>query len=207
VWSIDDVLALQALQALGGRYLPWTAGSMRPSGLAAVLNEIVLGSRQRILECGSGVSTVYLARLLAERGGRLVSLEHDPGWAAFVERQLEAEGLRPQARIALAPLEAHPLSIEGSPWYPGDAARGAAGELGAIDLLLVDGPPADRPETELSRYPALPALSDALAPEAIVILDDARRPGEARVLERWEEETEIQFERRPDLGGIAIGRR
>lgn len=207
VWSIDDVFALRALQALGGRYLPWSAWAMRPSGLLAVLNEVVLGSRERILECGSGISTIYLARLLAERGGVVLSLEHDPDWAGFVEEALEAEGLGERARVVLAPLEEHAAALDGNAWYRSSAVQDAVQALeGAIDLLVVDGPPAGRREISLSRYPAVPVLGDALAPNAIVILDDALRPGEARVLERWEEEAGIDFERRADLGGIAIGR-
>jgi predicted O-methyltransferase YrrM len=207
-WDIDDVFALRALQSLGGRFLPWSGWAMRPSGLLAVLNEIVLGPRERILECGSGISTRYIARLLAERGGRVVSLEHDPNWAGFVERELESEGLGDRARIVLAPLEAHRVALEGMPWYRETVVREAVEALGGpIDLLLVDGPPAGRPEIEQSRYPALPVLAESLAPGAVVILDDASRPGERRVLERWGEESGIDFQVRADLGWIAIGRR
>jgi predicted O-methyltransferase YrrM len=208
LWSVDDVFALQALHSLGGRYLPWSAWAMRPSGLLAVLNEVVLGSRERVLECGSGISTIYLARLLAERGGRAVSLEHDRAWAGFVEGELEAEALPERARVVEAPLEKHSVALDGSSWYRASAVREAVEALdGPIDLLVVDGPPAGDPELALSRYPALPVLSDALAPQAVVILDDANRHGEQRVLERWSEESGIEFEPRPDLGWIAIGRR
>jgi predicted O-methyltransferase YrrM len=209
-WSTteDDVIALQALQSLGGRYLPWSAWAMRPSGLLAVLNEVVLGSRERILECGSGISTIYLARLLADRGGRAVSLEHDPRWAGFVGGELEAEELEGSARVVLAPLEEHAMALGGTRWYRDSAARDAVEALGGpIDLLLVDGPPAGEPEAALSRYPAVPVLADTLAPNAVVILDDANRAGEAQVLDRWTEEVGMEFERRPDLGWIAIGRR
>jgi predicted O-methyltransferase YrrM len=205
VWNVDDLCALQALRSLEGRYLPWSAGAMRPSGLVAILNEIVLGSRERIVECGSGISTVYIARLLAERGGRLISIEHDPAWARFVEGELAAEGLGDKAEVVRAPLEPHPLSLDGSDWYPRRATDHAVESLGSIDVLVVDGPPADRPEIERSRYPALPVLSEALAPNAVLILDDANRSGEARVLERWSTESEIEFAPRPDLGWIAIG--
>lgn len=201
-WSSQDVVALQALQPLGGRYLPWSPGAMQPSGLLEVLNEIVLGPRERILECGSGISTVLIARLLAQRGGNLVSLEHDQRWASFVERELEAEGLGGHARVLLAPLEPHPLELGGNGWYPAEVTEAAVQSLGAIDLLIVDGPPADRPEIELSRYPALPVFAGALAPGAAVVLDDASRPGETQVLERWEAELGLEQERRGDLAWI-----
>ena len=78
---------------------------MRPAGLVAVCNEIVHGARTRIVECGSGVSTVVLARLLRERhAGALVALEHDRHWAALVRDHLRREALdddRPRASTRL----------------------------------------------------------------------------------------------------------
>ena len=54
---------------------------MRPAGLVMVCNDIVLGDRRRVVELGSGLSTVLLARLLAQRppvgGFTLVAVEHD----------------------------------------------------------------------------------------------------------------------------------
>lgn len=64
---------------------------MRPAGLVAVCNEIVHGARTQIVECGSGVSTVLLARLLRERrAGGLVALEHDRHWAGVGARSAQA---------------------------------------------------------------------------------------------------------------------
>ncbi len=40
---------------------------MRPAGLVTVCNDIVLNERRRIVELGSGVSTVLLARLMHQR--------------------------------------------------------------------------------------------------------------------------------------------
>jgi len=68
---------LRPLLDAGGS-LPWGTRAMRPAGLVVVCNEVVRGDRTRIVECGSGVSTVVLARLLRERGaGSFVAVEHD----------------------------------------------------------------------------------------------------------------------------------
>ena len=100
-----------------------------------------------------------------------------------------------------APLEPAP-SGWGSPWY----AAAAVAELPEIvDLLVVDGPPAAEPGTEHARYPALPALAGRLAEGATVILDDLPRPGEMAVLERWESEFDLAFQRRAPQG-IAMAR-
>ena len=58
---------------------------------------------------------------------------------------------------------------------------------------------------ERSRYPALPALEPRLAPGAIVVLDDATRPGEREILERWSE-LGWRFGARPGEG-VATGTR
>jgi hypothetical protein len=107
----DDADAWQILSPLlvHGGYLPWTTGSMRPAGLVKVCNEIVHGDRTRILECGSGVSTVLLARLLHERErGVLTSLEHDLHWATLIQDRLQREHLDQIARVVHAPLQGDP---------------------------------------------------------------------------------------------------
>jgi hypothetical protein len=168
-----------------GGYLPWTSGSMRPAGLVAVCNEIVHGARRCIVECGSGVSTVVVARLLRERGeGALVSLEHDQHWAGVVQDQLRRESLDTIARVVYAPLEGTP------PWY--DLA-GLADIPDAVDLLIVDGPPAFDPGHGHRRAPALPWFGERLIPGATVMLDDIDREGERDVLAGWEAGTGWRF--------------
>jgi predicted O-methyltransferase YrrM len=180
--------------------LVWSTGAMREAGLARVCAEVRARTRPVVVECGSGFSTLALARLLQERGGSLLSLEHDPLWATRVRRNLEAAGLDGTAQVALASLEPHPLGRDELHWYalPAMPAR--------IDVLLVDGPPAFEPEIELARYPALPALIDHLAPDAVVVLDDIDRGGEQRILVDWERESDLRFEVL-ESERIAIGRR
>jgi hypothetical protein len=198
--SVQDVNAWHILSPLlvQGGYLPWTTGSMRPAGLVAICNEIVHGSRERTIECGSGVSTVLIARLLRERdAGGLVSLEHDAHWAEVVDDQLRRESLDPIARVVHAPLDGTP------PWYGG-------GELAdvpdTVDLLIVDGPPAFDPGHGARRAPALPWFNDRLVRGATVMLDDIDRPGERDVIALWEASTEWRFSI-DEPARIAIGRR
>jgi predicted O-methyltransferase YrrM len=204
-WTDRDLHAWPILRPLldAGGYLPWSEGAMRPAGLVELCNEIVLAPRRRVLELGSGVSTIVLGRLLRTTGGTLVAVEHDATWCTWVAERLRDEGLETTATVHHAPLEArdgHAL-----PWY---AERGvdAALAAGAPDLLVVDGPPAFRPQDALARLPALAELLARLAPDATIVLDDIARAGEREVLERWEEQSELAFERRPDTG-LAWARR
>ena len=183
-WDQADRDALSVLRPLldAGGYLAWTDGALRPAALAAVCNEVTLAGRRELVELGSGVSTIVLARLARELGGRLTSLEHDSDWARVVRSQLEREGLSDSARLIEAPLEPHSAALDDAPWY---AARAVVKLPEDIDLLLVDGPPGYGEGMALSRYPALPALEHRLALNAIAVLDDAQREGERAILERW----------------------
>jgi predicted O-methyltransferase YrrM len=205
-WTDRDLHAWQILRPLldAGGYLPWSEGAMRPSGLVDICNEIVFAKRRRILELGSGTSTVLLARLLRTTGGTLTAIEHDARWATWVAGQLAAEQLQDVARVVHVPLEPSPPEVGGSPWYAAELLARALTD-GAPDLLIVDGPPAYRSGESLARLPAVPMLLDRLAPDAAIVLDDIARAGELEVLERWEHRSDLRFERRPE-SGIAIGR-
>jgi predicted O-methyltransferase YrrM len=196
----EDLHAWHILRPLldAGGYLPWGTGAMRPAGLVLVCNEIMYANRNVIVECGSGVSTIVLARLLRARGrGSLVALEHDEGWATRVAELLRGEGLDHVARVVHAPLSGAPR------WYDRAALDGLPD---AVDLLIVDGPPAYAPGDELRRAPALELLDPRLAAGATVVLDDLDRQGERDVLAGWESTTPWRFTIE-DSAGIAIGAR
>jgi Methyltransferase domain len=201
-----DTHALQALQPLALSFAPWNAYAMRPAGLLAVLNDIVANRRRHVVECGGGVSTLFIARLLAERGGRLQTIEDDQRWAEMLACELDREGLSEHASVICAPLV--PAL---SPW-PGDDARWySSATLDAaitepIDVLIVDGPSAYAKPTRRARYPALPYFRRLLATDCAVFLDDVARRGEREVLARWEQEFGLRFERRYVRGRIAIAR-
>ncbi|GAA1331041.1 class I SAM-dependent methyltransferase [Saccharothrix algeriensis] len=191
--ELADLAALHRLSPLMTEYLPTTAHELRPAALAAVVDEVLLGSRTVVVECGCGASSVVLARLLARRGfGHLLSVEHDERTAAFVASQLRREGLGHVARVVHAPLAPHPAALRDARWYDPrlvhDEVSAYVERYGLVDLLLVDGPlPAD------ARYPALPVFRGVLAPGAAVLVDDAERPGEQAVLVRWAEEFALSF--------------
>ena len=63
--------------------------------------------------------------------------------------------------------------------YEADAFR----DINEIDLLVVDGPPGSL--SEMAGSPAPHVLESQLAPNAVVILDDADRPGEQGIARRW----------------------
>ena len=185
-----------------GPPLTATDWSLGDPGLEVVLERVERGARH-VVECGCGRSTVVIARALRELGGgELWSLEHDPAWAQLCRAQLAAEGLTEIATVIEAPLERNSLSPPNCAWYAGWAL--AQLPESGIELLLVDGPPAGEEAIARTRYPALPALAGRLADGATVICDDIGRDGERWVLDRWEAELGLRFERR-EAERVAVG--
>ena len=162
--------------------LPATRGWAASPDLIAVLVDLVITERPAlVVECGSGVSTIWLA--LAMRrfkiDGHIIALDHDPVFGAKTRDFLVRHDVQDLAEVRDAPLESFSLDGEDYPWY----ARSAWADLTGIDLLFVDGPPATTGNQ--ARYPALPLLSGSLSPTAIAVLDDLVVPDTQKLLQRW----------------------
>ena len=95
---------------------------------------------------------------------------------------IERHGLAEFATVVHRPLKNVSIGGEVFVWYDIDGL--AFGEK--VEMILVDGPPFT--VHPLARYPALPLMLPHLAPGAVVILDDAKRPEEVRIAERWRSE-------------------
>jgi predicted O-methyltransferase YrrM len=178
---------LEAMQNLGAvlpanDVLPATRGWAASPDLLVVLVDLVkTGRPSLVVECGSGVSTLWLALAMRrfEIDGRIIALDHDQVFGGQTRDFLARHDLRDLAEVRDAPLESFSLEGETYSWY----ATGAWEDLTGIDLLFVDGPPATTGHQ--ARYPALPLLSGSLSPAATVVLDDLVVPDMQKVLQRW----------------------
>ena len=103
------------LQALDGLYrdlkfassLPLTRGWAASPDFLSVLARHAMDRRPEVVvECGSGVSTVVLARCMQLNGrGRVIALDHDSVFAEETRRNLARHGLSEWAEIIDAPLQ------------------------------------------------------------------------------------------------------
>lgn len=153
--------------------------AMNARGLAHLLDIVTKERPKVIVELGSGTSTVWLAYACRRTGARVVSLDHDPEYAAKTRTELARHGLTDVAEVRVAPLE--PVVIDGREfnWY----STAALQDLRSVDLVLVDGPP--KATGENARWPALPLLHERLSSQALVLLDDAVRHEETETLRQW----------------------
>jgi predicted O-methyltransferase YrrM len=196
VWQADQVPSqirqlfrqIEALDAVYrelqlSRSLPSTRDWAASPDALRILAEHALREKPRaIVECGSGISTVVLARCAQLSGsGHVYSLDHEAEFAEKTRIELERHGLRDWATVIHAPLE--PQLVRGTPYHWYGLEESIPSE---IDMLFIDGPPTVTLQT--ARYPAGPCLLHRLSADGVAFLDDAARPGEKRVIQMWQEE-------------------
>ncbi len=181
---------------------PMRGWAMSPD-MAGLVFATVLEKKPRVVvELGSGVSTLITAYALERLGeGRLISLDHDAQYARASSANVRRHQLEDRVRIVHAPLTTHQIDGATYRWYE----TSALDEIDAIDVLVVDGPVQAHNPQPMVRFPALPLLLDKLAPDAVVLVDDARRQQDAAVVARWQElYPEFEVRSLPTETGSAI---
>jgi hypothetical protein len=157
--------------------------SVSPDFLLHVMHHIREHAPKRIVECGSGSSTIAMAQALHALGidGHIYSIENYEPSAAAVRDQLRRHDLERFVTLVFVPLVQKRYDGVGRTigWY--ELGPGAIPD--DVDLLVVDGPIAVV-HTD-ARYPAGPELLPKLSRTAHIFVDDAKRHGERDMVERW----------------------
>lgn len=174
-------------QTLGA--LPWPAPNWYSlSPISRIVFHGLLESMApcRIVELGSGVSTLISAayavrRGLATNGPVVWSIDHDAGWLEETRRLLDRAGLSYSVRLIHAPLEEREINGVQTVTYaiPSSALAEATGPHG-FDVCLIDGPP-----RTFGRRGCLPVLASYLSEGATILLDDSLRSGEQEAWREW----------------------
>jgi len=153
----------------------WNVWSIPPDFVVYSLAKILAERPQKIVEFGSGLSTILFASVLKKQGGKLISFEHDADYAAHVSHMLAVRGLTEVVDLRIAPMSSAAYSSYEHPWY--DVVAEDLPEN--VDLVLVDGPPM---KFGLQvRLPGADLMAQRLVPGGCIMLDDAARPGEQAI--------------------------
>ena len=179
LFHLRTLLALHRPEDLILLDVPWWTYQARDRVEAFLASR---GGQARVLEFGSGASTVWLAR----RASSVHSVEHDDFWAGRVRDMLRrTPGLRgtPQLHVPAVPGSPAPVVPSGAPSGRGldfEAYVDLPAGLGTtFDLVLVDGR-----AREESLLRALPLL----APDGLALLDDSQRARYQPTLRRLAEQ-------------------
>ena len=170
------------------RWLRYGWANQGYSGSVEYVEEVARqasATRGPIVEAGSGLTSIVLS-YVAPREQRVVSLEHLPQWAERVSRYMSGHG-HGAHQVLSRPLTRY----DGYDWYavtPGDLPAD-------VTLAIVDGPPGG---TRGGRYGVLPQLAARFRSDAVLLLDDADRWHERRVLARWAQDFGARVEVRKD---------
>jgi hypothetical protein len=158
-----------------------SGASMIPANLQALVNLLDELKPRKIVELGCGASSLIISAWLGEAGiHRLLSFDHDSGWAQNCRDDLGRNGLLGNAEIHVTPLIRVRCMGQELHWY--DLSQ-YADVLNDVDVLVVDGPPAT---TEpLARLPAIQFFAGRVTSRAGIFLDDGHRTGECEVVRRW----------------------
>jgi predicted O-methyltransferase YrrM len=163
------------LNALGVKHPPFYAvkSGANYSLLYTLLRIVTETPCANILELGAGQSSLLLDALKQIRPDiGVTSVETDSSWAEII-------GARVSHEVIYSPVTRR--SIRGA-----DAqAYSDLSPLGSrkFDVVLVDGPPGA--EKHRSRWASLEILVDHLAPEFVVVFDDAERSGEQETIREF----------------------
>ncbi len=156
-----------------------------------------------VLELGSGSSTLIISRALEALGcpaNLHIAVDHEARFLGNTEQIARANGVADGVRFEHCPLA--PVEGFSLPWY--SRIPEIVGNT-KLDLVVIDGPPAYAAGEGRAREPALAVLRPLLAEGAIVVLDDANRPGETDVVESWIKRfPEFSLQRFSDGKGVAV---
>ena len=159
---------------------------------------IELNDYDLIIEFGSGISTVIVAKTLAKMAPRrqgkppvdFVSFDHLDEYYRQTRAQLQHAGLVDAVQLTLAPLKVWQASDGASqPYYtclPTLEALAKKHPAAGLHLLvIVDGPPAATGKH--ARYPAGPLILQHFTGAQIdLLLDDYVRDDEKEIAQRWQ---------------------
>jgi len=177
--SLESYFSLCARLGLS-HDLPYTPKwSAAADFLGLIVEHALTCKPNTIVECGSGMTTVMLARCCAINGaGHIYSLENGAEFAANTREAVMRHGLQAYSTVIHAPLRPHTVNAHSYQWYAIEHL-----DVSNIDMLVIDGPPGFLQHH--SRYPALPLLRSRLAATCTVYLDDAARQDEQEIVRLW----------------------
>ncbi len=163
-----------------------TTGWAASAGLIKKVMEIIFEKKPvRTFEVGSGLSTLIIGHCLKKLGqGKLIAIEHEQKYLEQSQSMINVHGLNDFVSIIHAPIKEYAIGGKKWLWYEDTVMKSLPEK--SIDFLLIDGPPESL--QPLSRYPAIPLLYKYIRKDALAILDDANRPGEKEIMEKWKNE-------------------
>lgn len=174
--ALLDVRELVGTNVFIGPLRGW---AISPDALAIVLRDIVARQDPRVVEFGSGESTLSIAAVLRKIGsGSLLSFEHDPAHTHNMTGRLRDAGLLPFATVRTLPLRDYQVDGDRGQF----TSYNMDGQDYDFDVALIDGPVCSVHGDKTRSIP-LDWCAARLRMNCSIYLDDADRPPEKDLLQ------------------------
>lgn len=163
-------------------YIPFTGSALRPSSIVTILNDIIINERRNIIEFGSGISTLVIAKIIEqeELDINFYSVEEDQVWMNLIKAKLEKHQISNNVKQIYSPI----VPANDSSWHDTSFIE----TIDEIDCIVVDGPKAFSKETSNIRTHALDAIKNKLSNSYSIFLDDCHRANESKILNDWSDQ-------------------
>lgn len=163
------------------KYLPATRGwAGSPDFLNKIIEIILKHKPQFVLEASSGVSSIVIGLALKMNNyGTALSIDHDISYSKITSENIDINEIEGISTVINCPINDCLIEGERWKWYETNGLT----FTNKIDLLIIDGPP--RTTQNMARYPAIPILHKYFSDNVIILLDDAKRPDEIVIVEKW----------------------
>jgi len=144
--AINEIYSSIELSKIDISFLPQTSFSVSSTLLLHIINDLIINKRKYILELGTGISTVYISKIIDQFNldARFISIDQSKEWIHTVEKQLYANTPRASTQLFHIPYD------EKTHWYDNEKLNliFEANDF-IFDLILIDGP--DTKKTASSR--------------------------------------------------------
>jgi hypothetical protein len=159
------------------------AWALGPRSIELLASEIRLAKPRRVVEFGSGISTLVIAKCLDEIGfddSIVISFEQDEAHASGTRQLLRRHGLGSRSVVMHAPLVEAVLAGRSRTRYSFSDSAQLLLEAIPPDFVLIDGPAAGFG----GRFGTLPILQPYVR-NARFLMDDALRDSELAIAAEW----------------------
>lgn len=159
-------------------YLPLTDWATGPEFLCHISNEICINNRRNIIEFGSGVTTIVLARLAKINSINLTitTIDQSKEWQNIVKQIAVRDCVDQYIKFVLNPIK---------PGVYGDITETQQrifSEKEKFDCAIIDGPASGH---DFTRLESMPIIKDYLCDSFAIFFHDTDRNEEKQLAEEW----------------------
>ena len=194
---LKEQQSFQHLSKLLPEYFPYSYHTLSLPDIEAIINTIIYANSTNIIECGSGLSTLVIGKLLSkQKNAQILAIENDETWINLITRLLNDNMI---SNVTFRKSDLIQMQEEGKigKWYN---IPEILEKSDLVDAIIVDGPYAEKHHDPYSRYYSYQLIANRLKRGGFVYLDDVNRHAEKDFLNEWLKRTGLEIGKKTRWG-------